>query len=91
MEKTKSTFHLLFQDSKVLSEATLNPRVKLVEYAVRGPIVARALAIEKELKQVRARVTSIDLLRPEYCSHPPMHLHCRLKRHLSKWFAMTFT
>lgn len=39
------------QDSKVLCEATLNPRVKLVEYAVRGPIVARALAIEKELQQ----------------------------------------
>jgi len=39
------------KDSKVLSESTLNPRVKLVEYAVRGPIVARALAIEKELKQ----------------------------------------
>ena len=44
-----------FQDSKVLCEATLNPRVKLVEYAVRGPIVARALAIEKELQQVRGR------------------------------------
>merc|ERR1712002_332133 len=39
------------EDSKILNESTLNPRVKLVEYAVRGPIVARALAIEKELKQ----------------------------------------
>jgi len=39
------------ESAKVLTEETLNPRVKLVEYAVRGPIVARALAIEKELKQ----------------------------------------
>merc|ERR1712002_1192706 len=39
------------EDSKILNESTLNPRVKLVEYAVRGPIVARALALEKELQQ----------------------------------------
>merc|ERR1711942_432850 len=39
------------ESAKVLTEATLNPRVKLVEYAVRGPIVARALALEKELQQ----------------------------------------
>ena len=49
--------HALFssmdvKSTKVLTEDSLNPRVKLVEYAVRGPIVARALAIEKELQQV---------------------------------------
>ncbi|ELU06197.1 hypothetical protein CAPTEDRAFT_162690 [Capitella teleta] len=37
--------------SKVLTMETLNPHVKTMEYAVRGPIVARAGAIEKELKE----------------------------------------
>ncbi|KAJ8377990.1 hypothetical protein AAFF_G00249270 [Aldrovandia affinis] len=36
---------------KVLTIDTLNPCVKKVEYAVRGPIVQRALQIEKELKE----------------------------------------
>jgi alanine transaminase len=31
---------------------TLNPNVKKMEYAVRGPIVARAAEIEKELEAV---------------------------------------
>jgi len=48
------------KNEKVLTEKTLNPRVKLVEYAVRGPIVARALAIEKELQQgVKKPFTSV--------------------------------
>jgi hypothetical protein len=37
---------------KVLTMETLNPHVKAMEYAVRGPIVARAGEIEKELEQV---------------------------------------
>ena len=32
---------------------TLNPHIKKMEYAVRGPIVARAAEIEKELSQVK--------------------------------------
>ncbi|XP_061110565.1 alanine aminotransferase 2-like isoform X1 [Conger conger] len=36
---------------KVLTMDTINPSVKKVEYAVRGPIVQRALQIEKELKE----------------------------------------
>ncbi|PAA57803.1 hypothetical protein BOX15_Mlig029561g2 [Macrostomum lignano] len=36
--------------TKVLSLDTMNPNVKNIEYAVRGPIVARAAEIEKELK-----------------------------------------
>ncbi|XP_064189975.1 alanine aminotransferase 2-like isoform X2 [Anguilla rostrata] len=35
---------------RVLTADTMNPNVKKVEYAVRGPIVQRALQIEKELK-----------------------------------------
>ncbi|XP_074841676.1 alanine aminotransferase 1 isoform X2 [Carettochelys insculpta] len=36
---------------KVLSLASMNPCVKKVEYAVRGPILTRALVLEEELKQ----------------------------------------
>ncbi|KAG9356099.1 hypothetical protein JZ751_000943 [Albula glossodonta] len=48
---------------KVLTIDTMNPSVKKVEYAVRGPIVQRALQIEKELKEaslccVRSHITA---------------------------------
>uniref|UniRef100_A0A8C4HDD4 Alanine aminotransferase 1 n=1 Tax=Dicentrarchus labrax TaxID=13489 RepID=A0A8C4HDD4_DICLA len=36
---------------KVLTLDNMNPNVKRVEYAVRGPIVQRAVQIEKELKE----------------------------------------
>jgi len=35
---------------------TLNPNVRAMEYAVRGPVVIRAAAIEKELQKVRRRL-----------------------------------
>lgn len=38
---------------KTLTMATLNPQVKAVEYAVRGPIVMKAGDIERDLQQVR--------------------------------------
>lgn len=38
---------------RVLNMDTMNPNVKRVEYAVRGPIVQRAVQIEKELKEVQ--------------------------------------
>lgn len=38
--------------AKVLTLDTMNPNVKKVEYAVRGPIVQRAVQLEKELKEV---------------------------------------
>lgn len=37
---------------KVLTMDTLNPHIKTMEYAVRGPIVIRAGEIEKELESV---------------------------------------
>ncbi|KAK2822559.1 hypothetical protein Q5P01_022624 [Channa striata] len=37
--------------AKVLTIDTMNPTVKNVEYAVRGPIVARAVELEKELSE----------------------------------------
>ncbi|KAM6948248.1 LOW QUALITY PROTEIN: alanine aminotransferase 2-like [Aplochiton taeniatus] len=36
---------------RVLTIDTMNPTVKMVEYAVRGPIVQRAVQIEKELRE----------------------------------------
>ncbi|XP_070604522.1 alanine aminotransferase 1 isoform X1 [Erythrolamprus reginae] len=36
---------------KVLTLESMNPHVRMVEYAVRGPIVARANQLKKELKQ----------------------------------------
>lgn len=40
---------------KTLTMESLNPQVKAVEYAVRGPIVIKAAEIEKFLQQVRTR------------------------------------
>ncbi|KAK2868278.1 hypothetical protein Q7C36_000149 [Tachysurus vachellii] len=41
----------LSQRKKVLTIDTMNANVKKVEYAVRGPIVQRAVQLEKELKE----------------------------------------
>lgn len=46
---------------KVLTLDSMNPNVKRVEYAVRGPIVMRAMQLEKELKEVIATRTSCDV------------------------------
>lgn len=43
----------LSQRQKVLTIDTMNASVKQVEYAVRGPIVQRAVQLEKELREVR--------------------------------------
>lgn len=43
--------HSQAKSTKVLSIDTLNPHIKVMEYAVRGPIVIRAAEIEKELTQ----------------------------------------
>jgi len=40
---------------RVLTMDTLNPNVRAMEYAVRGPIVVRAAEIEKELEKVSDR------------------------------------
>lgn len=38
--------------SRILTLESMNPWIKKVEYAVRGPIVVRAVELEKELLQV---------------------------------------
>ncbi|KAJ8012245.1 hypothetical protein DPEC_G00066680 [Dallia pectoralis] len=47
----KMSDHAVFTRDKVLTIHSMNPTVKKVEYAVRGPIVQRAVQIEQELRQ----------------------------------------
>ena len=49
---------------KVLSLENINPHVKKMEYAVRGPIVIRAGEIEQELKNV---ICTLEYVLGEYC------------------------
>lgn len=43
---------------RVVTIDNMNPQVKKMEYAVRGPLVIRATEIEKELQAVRLCVSS---------------------------------
>jgi len=47
-----NTRSLTTASGRVLTMDTLNPNVRAMEYAVRGPIVVRAAEIEKELEKV---------------------------------------
>lgn len=40
-------------DQRTVSLDNMNPNIKVMEYAVRGPLVIRAAEIEKELREVR--------------------------------------
>lgn len=51
-EAAVETPHQARMREKTLTMATLNPQVKAVEYAVRGPIVMKAGDIERDLQQV---------------------------------------
>lgn len=64
MTKTNMSHPAVNGDScpgKVLTLDTMNPNVKRVEYAVRGPIVTRAVQLEKELKEVKAPRAPCDV------------------------------
>lgn len=52
LPKEKMTENGMMSRTKVLTIDTMNPVVKKVEYAVRGPIVQRAVELEKELNEV---------------------------------------
>ena len=43
-------------DQRVITLDNMNPFVKKMEYAVRGPLVIRATALEKELQAVSSGV-----------------------------------
>lgn len=58
----------ILHPERVLTLDTMNPNVKRVEYAVRGPIVQRAVQIEKELKEViNVKIVFCDLILPLCC------------------------
>lgn len=52
LPKAKMSENGIVPRAKVLTIDTMNPTVKNVEYAVRGPIVARAVELERELSEV---------------------------------------
>ena len=52
LPKEKMTENGMMSRAKVLTIDTMNPVVKKVEYAVRGPIVQRAVELERELSEV---------------------------------------
>lgn len=56
---------------KVLTLDTMNPCVRKVEYAVRGPIVLRALELEQELRQVWLWTPPVALQAPPGQLSPP--------------------
>lgn len=61
---------------KVLTLNTMNLCVRRVEYAVRGPIVLRALELEQELRQVWPWAPTALQVTPEQSSQP--HPQCRM-------------
>lgn len=63
-DKDNMSQHAMNGDSscgKVLTLDNMNPNVKRVEYAVRGPIVLRAMQLETELKEVKAARSPCDV------------------------------
>lgn len=52
LPKEKMSENGMMSRAKVLTIDTMNPTVKKVEYAVRGPIVQRAVELERELSEV---------------------------------------
>lgn len=59
--------------TKVLTLHSMNPRVRRVEYAVRGPIVQRALELEQELRQVWPRPLAALQITLGWPSWPQSH------------------
>lgn len=58
----------ILHPERVLTVDTMNPNVKRVEYAVRGPIVQRAVQIEKELKEVTiVNIVFCEVTLPLFC------------------------
>lgn len=62
--KEKMTENGVSPRAKVLTIDTMNPTVKKVEYAVRGPIVQRAVELERELSEVCTTGRLISVFTP---------------------------
>ena len=54
-----STLRMASSGHKVLTLDTINPNVLTMEYAVRGPLVIRAVELEKELANVSTYIEPI--------------------------------
>ena len=52
LSRLRNSLARTMSNSKVITMNTINPNIRDMEYAVRGPIVARAGEIEQELLQV---------------------------------------
>lgn len=68
LPKEKMSENGIMSRAKVLTIDTMNPTVKKVEYAVRGPIVQRAVELERELSEVCTRAPRV-LLEHYFVSH----------------------
>lgn len=53
LQQISRTRTMATQPQPTLTLDNLNPNVKVMEYAVRGPLVIRAAEIEKELEKVK--------------------------------------
>lgn len=58
-ETIRYTVRMASTGSKVLTPENINPNVITMEYAVRGPLVIRAVELEKELAAVSTFLYSI--------------------------------
>lgn len=60
-QQTKKTMATSAKVKKLVTLDCMNPNVIKMEYAVRGPLVIRAAAIEKELNQVNVMVVYLSI------------------------------
>lgn len=78
LPKEKMSENGVSSRAKVLTIDTMNPTVKKVEYAVRGPIVQRAVELERELSEVCTTGCLISVFTPP-ASSMDHTLHLSLK------------
>ena len=81
LPKEKMSENGVASRAKVLTIDTMNPTVKKVEYAVRGPIVQRAVELERELSEVCTAGHLITNYVPSLCPLWNVYLLC--DRHTS--------
>ena len=78
----------MVRQRKALTMDSLNPNVKAMEYAVRGPILQKAKKVEQELEEVRLYTRPIIVVCIQ-CVYSPFH-HIRVSRNRShKWLEQT--
>ena len=48
---------------------TINPHLRKVQYAVRGPVLDRAMEIERDLMQVKREFLAVDIISHHFNHH----------------------